>query len=164
MMTRGFWFFLAGSVGVLALGPHASAGTQMTIVTDKSSLITLSAEPATVVIGNPAIADVSLNGKQVFIHGHAFGDTNLLILDAAGNKIADFDISVGHVNTNMMAIFSGGGFPKRISYSCAPYCETTIMPGDPIEYTKDLISVSAGKTKFATGKETAEAAAPAAPQ
>jgi hypothetical protein len=163
-MTRGFWSLLAGAASVALTVGHVYAGTPITLVTDKSTMIMVSAEPATVVIGNPSIADVSLNGKQIFLHGHAFGDTNVLIYDSVGNKLADFDISVGLENEKMASVFVGGTEPGRISYTCAPYCERSIQPGDKYGLTKQMLDVSTDKNHFATGKDSAEAAAPAAPQ
>jgi Pilus formation protein N terminal region len=108
-----------------------------------------------------SIADVTVNGKQVFVHGHAFGDTNLLILDTSGNQIANFDITVAHSPTNALALYKAG---VRTSYTCAPLCEVTMQLGDPLQYTDTLIGVNGSKAGLATGKKSAEAAAPQAPQ
>jgi hypothetical protein len=152
---------LAGlGVAALMINPAFSAQA-LTVQVDKSQLITVSSEPGTVVIGNPSIADVSINGKQVFVHGHSFGDTNLLILDTAGNQIANFDLTVAQNNENAVALFAG---PNRFSYTCAPLCETTMQVGDAFSFTESIIKLNQGKSELATGKKSAEAAAPAAAQ
>ena len=164
-MKSGFWSLLAGAAMVFMATQHASAGQPLIVQTDKSQLISVSAEPGAVVIGNPSIADITVNGKQIFVHGHAFGDTSLLVLDTAGNQIANFDITVAHNPDNGVTVFKGyltGAY--RYSYTCAPHCESTIIPGDDGKYVSDLLTESQQKTEFATGKKTAEAAAPAAPQ
>lgn len=163
-MKSGFWSMLAGAATVSVLAGPVQAGQPITILTDKSTMITVSAEPATVVVGNPSIADVSLNGRQVFLHGHAFGDTSLTILDSAGKVLADFDITVGNDGPRQIAVFKGGAKVERYSYTCAPYCEVTMQVGDPFSWTDSIVTESAMKNAFATGKPTSEAKAPAAPQ
>jgi Flp pilus assembly secretin CpaC len=160
-MKSGFWSILVGGAVVFLANQHAYAGQPLTVQTDKSQLITVSAEPGAVVIGNPSIADITVNGKQIFIHGHAFGDTNLLVLDTAGNQIANFDITVAYTTDNAVAVFNSKG---RNSYTCAPNCEVAMIPGDDVMLTKSMLEINKDKTEFATGKKTAEASAPAAPQ
>lgn len=158
-------FALSFYVTAVVMASTALAGEALIVQTDKTQLISVSAEPGTVVIGNPSIADVTVNGKQIFVHGHAFGDTNLLILDTNGNQIANFDITVAHANTNAMAMFKGqAGGADRTSFTCAPLCEATMQVGDPPAYTTSIIGVDQAKQEFATGKKSAEAAAPQAPQ
>jgi hypothetical protein len=169
-MKSGLWSSVICSAAAFMLAPQAFAGQPITLQSNGTSLFTLNAQPETVVIGNPAIADITLNGKQIFLHGHAFGDTNLIILDAGGNTIADFDITVGNNHPNMVVVFKGGPKDKsgtafgRFSYTCAPYCETTMQPGDPWNWTDDLITENMKLNAFATGKFSAEANAPVAPQ
>ncbi len=160
-MKSGFWSLLAGAATLVLAAGHVHAGQQLDLAMDRSIMITVAGEPATVVIGNPSLADISLNGKQVFLHGHAAGDTNLIILDRDGNTLADFELTVSHNNSNMVTLSKGG---VRYSYTCAPYCDAVMIPGDDLDWTDKLITLNGKKNAFATGKPTAEAAAPAAPQ
>ena len=72
MMKSGFWSLLATAATLVAVTGQVQAGQQINLVMDRSIMITVAGEPATVVIGNPSIADISLNGKQVFLHGHRY--------------------------------------------------------------------------------------------
>lgn len=155
-MKSGFWLNLSALALLTAAGVPAMAAESLTIQTDKTQLVSVSAEPGTVVVGNPSIADVTVNGKQIFVHGRAFGDTNLIILDAAGNQIANFDITVAHNPTNAVALYRAG---VRTSYTCAPLCEVTMQPGDPLPYTDELIKVNEKKASFATGTKPSSAEA-----
>jgi hypothetical protein len=143
------------------LGSSAMAAEPLTLQTDRTQMLTISEEPGTVVIGNPSIADVTINGRQLFLHGHSYGDTNLIILDKSGNQIANFDITVTTNVANGLAIYKAG---SRYSYTCAPLCEVTMEVGDPLEYTSKVIAANQTKMGFATGKTATEAAAPQAPQ
>jgi Flp pilus assembly secretin CpaC len=133
----------------------AFAGEPLTIQSDSSRLLTVASTPGTVVIGNPAIADVTMNGKQIFIHGRAFGETNLLIMDTAGNQIVNFDITVADSAANTVTLFRG---TSRYSYSCAPNCGSVMMVGDA--NMEDIITQNGRKSLIATGKYTSEAAPP----
>jgi maltoporin len=155
-MKLGFWFNLTALALLTAGATPTLAGEQLIVQTDKTQLISVSAEPGTVVVGNPSIADVTVNGKQIFVHGRSFGDTNLMILDAAGNQIANFDITVMHNNTNAIALYKAG---VRTSYTCAPLCETTMQVGDAFDHTNTLISTNQTKAGFATSVKSSDISA-----
>ncbi len=150
-MKIGFWSNVSVLGMLVFLAPIAFAGEPLAIKTDSSLLMTVSAEPGTVVIGNPSIADVTMNGKQIFIHGRAFGETNLLILDVAGSQIANFDITVIENNSNIVTLYRG---TLHNTFSCAPNCNPTMMVGD--DGLEKVISQNISKNLFATGKIFAE--------
>ena len=143
-----------------------AAGTPLVLETDQTQIIAVTTDPGTVVVGNPSIADVSVNGKQIFLHGHSFGETNVIVLDINGNQLANFAVTVTHNSDNMVAVFwaNPNHGATRYSYSCAPYCDSSMMPGDEHGYFKNLTQDSNDKYSFATGKKAADAAPPAAPQ
>jgi Flp pilus assembly secretin CpaC len=161
----------ATAVCTLALWGSSSAfaGSPLAIQTDQTQMIALSTEPGTVVVGNPSIADVSVNGKQVFMHGRAFGDTNVIILDTNGNQVANFDVTVTHAANNEVAIFSANSLKEyraaRVSYSCDPLCQRLMIPGDDFETFKNIVAMNTSKAGLATGnKATDVTAPPTAPQ
>ncbi len=135
--------------------------------TDQTSLLMLSAEPGTIVIGNPGIADVTLNGKQLFMHGKAPGSTNLMILDTNGNKLADMYVSVSNDSRNLVSVYSGSlkGQTARSTFSCVPDCEPAMVAGDSGVFLQDTIAGNISRSSFATGtKKTNETTAPKPPQ
>lgn len=148
------------------MGSAAQAATPLTIEMDQSQVITVNADPASIVVGNPSIADASINGRQIFIHGHSFGQTNLMVFDQAGNKMIDYELTISHNTSNQIAIFAStpDEGPVRYSYSCAPNCEANMIPGDSVNWTKNILLLDRAKYEFATGQKSADAKAPAAPQ
>ena len=152
------------AVGLLlsmaVFGGAASAATPLTVQIDQSQLLTLESDPGTVIIGNPSIADVSLNGKQLFIHGHSFGSTNLMVFDVAGNKISEFELTVGNSASTQLTLFNGSSANgvARSTYSCAPTCEVAIMIGDPSFYVNQLINVTRSKADLANGVKSSDLA------
>lgn len=146
------------SASILAFGGMAFAGTPLTVQIDHSQLIALQSDPGTIIVGNPSIADVSVNGKQMFVHGHAFGDTNLMIFDISGNKIADYDLSVGNSSSNQVTLFLGSATngTVRYTYSCAPSCEAAMMVGDPSSYLNKVVGDNRAKTDYASGVKSSD--------
>lgn len=133
----------------------AQAGAQLTIGVDRSQFMQLNADPGSIIVGNPSIADVSLNGRQLFIHGHSAGETNLIIFDQGGNKIGDYDLSVAQDGSNALIVFTGStAGTSRLSYVCAPNCERSMAAGDPPPATAALIGVNQTKSDFAQGSKS----------
>jgi Flp pilus assembly secretin CpaC len=152
---------LVGLAAATSLAGFSMAGQPLGIEIDQSQVMKLPSTPGVVVIGNPAVADVTIQDKNLFIHGRGFGETNLIILDLQGNPIADFDLTVKRTAVNAVALFRA---EKRYSYACAPWCEVDIQVGDPPGYVQDLITNTSGKIELSTGNKSAEAEAPQAPQ
>jgi Flp pilus assembly secretin CpaC len=139
----------------------AQAAEAIAVETDQTLMVSIPAVPGAVVIGNPTIADVSMQGTKMFILGRNFGTTNIYILDNDGNPMATFDVSVKHVTNNAVAVFKG---TARQSYDCAPLCETTIQVGDEAVHNKVVSDQVKTKIELATGADTAKSEAPPAPQ
>ena len=112
-----------------AMPVAGQAAETLTLLTDQTQLLALSGTPATVVVGNPSIADVTIQGNEVFLHGKAFGTTNIIIMDAAGTRMADFEVTVMKGGSHDVAVYKAG---SRYSYVCAPDCEATFHVGDTI--------------------------------
>ncbi len=142
-------------IGLLSLAAWAgpAAAEDVVLKTDQTSLMMLNAEPGTIVVGNPGIADVTLNGKQLFLHGKAPGTTNLMILDGNGERMADLQLIVANDYRNQVSLYSASakGAPTRSTFSCAPDCEPTVVAGDSADYLSNTISSNGLRASFATG-------------
>jgi hypothetical protein len=165
--------FLLKSVSFVFLtifANQAHAGEQrIYLEVDESQMLTLPSSPGTIVIGNPAIADVSIQGKQIFLHGKGFGQTSLTILDLEGNQLAAFVLSTTHSQDDSVFVYKAhlalnDGQAFRYSYSCTPKCEAEIQPGDELKFNNTLVEQTTKKFEMATGNKNAEAQAPQAPQ
>ena len=152
-------------LGLMLGGSAAIAGqVPMTVEMDQSQLITLPTDPGRIVIGNPSIADMSLNGKQLFIHGHSFGETNMMVFDNDGNKLLDLIVTVAHRTDNQLTMFVGSPDDvQRYTYTCGPNCEVNMMTGDNFTWTKDVVKMNSLKHDFATGHSTLDVKPPAPP-
>lgn len=152
--------FAAFTFALLASTLPALAGTPLTVDADRTQFITLSTDPGAIVVGNPSIADVSLNGRLLFINGHAYGETNLMVFDTAGGKIADFDISVSHSGANEVTMFIGNtsGPTSRYTFTCSPTCEPAMMPGDSSTWFNTVLADQQHKAQMAQGIKSTDMA------
>jgi hypothetical protein len=110
----------------LAAGPAAALDT-VTVVLDQAKVMRLPAGSATIVVGNPLIADVSVqSGGLIVVTGKGYGTTNLLALDGSGAVLSEQSVTVEGPK-DQLVVYRG---LERESYSCSPHCERRITLGD----------------------------------
>ncbi len=161
MRLRSSLIAAAALVAALAAPASSFAGQALILESDQSQLVILPSLPGSVVIGNPTIADATVEGTKLFLHGRAFGTTNIMVMDMSGNEMANFEVSIGRQTPNALALFRGA---KRESYNCAPYCESELQIGDDMLYNAVILEQTKKKIELATGADTAKSEAPPAPQ
>jgi len=119
------------ALALLAGGP-AVAKDPIAVTVDIAKVMRVSAPAATVVLGNPAIADATMQDRQTLvITGKVAGITNLVVLDAKGQLIADEMIHVVKPQNGYVTVQRG---PQRYSYACTPHCNAMVDPGDEKTY------------------------------
>ncbi|HEY7231466.1 MAG TPA: pilus assembly protein N-terminal domain-containing protein [Pseudolabrys sp.] len=139
--------FLATAV---CASPSASAQETIRINVDQAKIMTLPDRVATIIIGNPLIADATLQGGNVLVMtGKGFGKTNLLALDRNGEVLMSRLIEVlGAGTSDIVVVYKG---VERESYSCAPNCERRITLGDSPAFFNATISQSGARNGQAQG-------------
>lgn len=148
---------LLGMTLALAAG-QASAAQPLVVYSDQSQIIDLARPPGTVVIGNPSIADATIQGQKVFLHGRGFGTTNVIILDEQGEQLVNFEVDVRFGGHNNVSLFKAGALQ---SYVCVGDCEAIMHPGDEPTFFKDIaLKPNQDKINLATGQKPAEANQP----
>lgn len=121
--------------------PMAWAETgPVSVKVNMARILRISAPAATIIVGNPSVADVTIQDPQTLVlTGKSFGQTNLIVLDAQGNPIADTVMEVVADTANNVTVYMGG---KRTTLACAPVCEPTVALGDDAEYVSQSVSAS----------------------
>jgi hypothetical protein len=115
-----------------ALDRAAKDGAALTVKLDEASVLKTPERTATLVVGNPLIADVTVQpGGVVVVTGKGYGVTNLLALDRAGAVLMERAVTVQGPSDNVVVVYRG---IERESYSCTPKCERRIMLGDSAPY------------------------------
>ena len=114
---------------VMACGPALAETTEpISVKVNMARILRISAPAATVIIGNPGVADITIQDPQTLVlTGRSFGTTNLIVLDAAGNPVADTIVSVVQGQADMLTVYQGSA---RTTLACEPICQPTIMLGD----------------------------------
>ena len=136
------------------------AAQELIIKTDQTQLISISGTPWRRCHRQSKHCRRTVHGNKIFVHGRAFGSTNLIILDENGNQLSALDITVQLGGQNNLALYKAGA---RFSYVCAPTCEATLQSGDLPDWFSDISKMDGKKTGTATGKSSADSeAAPAA--
>jgi hypothetical protein len=133
-----FAVWIAACVAAVAGSVVPARADTVTVYIDQAQVLHLPDEVATIVIGNPLIADASLQrGGLLVITGKGFGETNLLALDRGGQIIMDKTVHVlGPATADLVTVYKG---IERESYSCAPECERRLTLGDEPKYFNDTL-------------------------
>ncbi len=136
--------------GALESGSAEGAGL---VGVDEARGVPLVKSPATVIIGNPLIADVSVqNGNLMVVMGKNYGTTNIIALDGAGEEIINLPLNVTSSGQFEVSLHKGGA---RMTYNCAPMCETELNVGDDGDHFGVILKEVAGKKGLSEGSTDA---------
>lgn len=153
--------------GLLAAGlvfPVAdvpAAGNDMISVNvDQAKLVKFPEKIATIVVGNPMIADVTLQpGGIVVVTGKGYGATNVIALDRSGAVLMDRVVQVEGPTDKVVTVYRG---TLRESYSCTPDCARRVTLGDAETYFRSTMEQASaiGGQAATTGAATGTAGKP----
>ncbi len=130
------------AVAAVLMAPVAALAENapVSVKVNMARILRINAPAATVIVGNPGIADVAIQDPQTLVlTGKSYGQTNLIILDAQGNPIADTMIEVVQEQAGLVTVYLGD---RRTSLACEPVCQPIIMLGDDTSYTGTTIGSS----------------------
>ncbi|MGI9382039.1 MAG: pilus assembly protein N-terminal domain-containing protein [Methyloligellaceae bacterium] len=130
------------------LTPGAALASDISVAIDEAQLVRLDRPGSEVIIGNPSVADVSVqSGRLLVITGKSFGVTNVIVLDNGGKEVISRQINV-EMDAKRTVVLQRG--VVRQSLHCAPYCKPALMPGDDPDYTQGIAKSII--TKFGTAQ------------
>ncbi|MHA1524611.1 MAG: pilus assembly protein N-terminal domain-containing protein [Alphaproteobacteria bacterium] len=139
------------SLGPAHAGATGKAGTSelLLVAVDEARIVRLNRDPASVVVGNPLIADVVVQeGGLLVIVGKNYGTTNVIALDENGNELTNMDVNVRTGGRNAVSLFRG---TARMSYNCSPRCETELDVGDDGDHFEAIQKAIGNKLKLSNG-------------
>jgi Flp pilus assembly secretin CpaC len=124
-------------VPALAFAAPAPTGGTIAVNIDQAKLIRLPERAATIVIGNPLVADITLQpGGVIIVTGKSYGATNFVAMDRNGEVLLDRIILVESVADRIVTVYRG---VERESYSCMPVCQPRITLGDSDRFFKSAL-------------------------
>jgi Flp pilus assembly secretin CpaC len=145
--------FAALLVAATAFASTTSAADNTLIVLlDQAKLVKMPDRVATIVIGNPLIADVSLQpGSMMVVTGKSYGLTNVMALDRSGAVLMEKSVRVLGQRDNVVVMYRG---VERESYNCAPICEKSITLGDTGTFFDSMLAQGVNRTGLAQAGTT----------
>ncbi len=107
-----------------------------------------------IVVGNPSIADVTVQDNQhLLLFGKAPGLTNIYLFDENGETIDNLIIRVRSSSSDMLTYYRGS---SRTTYNCTTNCEATITVGDnstTFSNVSSQVQNKLGQAKSAAGTD-----------
>lgn len=107
-----------------------AAAEQLWLTMDQVRPFKLSGPAKSIVVGNPAIADVTIqDNNNILLFGKAPGLTNIYVFDESGEAAQNLIIRVRTPSSDMLTVHRGAA---RTTYNCTTNCEVTVTVGDDI--------------------------------
>lgn len=120
------------------------------VTINRAKVIRLPERAQTVIVGNPAIADLSVQKSGiVVVTGKSYGATNLIALDAAGNMLAESLVNVVAQTDGLVIVQRAF---ERNSYSCNPVCQPSVNLGDDKAYFDNARGQADAHNQFAVSR------------
>lgn len=114
---------MVAASALLAASTAALATSGIEVVMNQAKIVKLARPADTIVIGNPAIADASVqDASTIVLTGKGFGVTNLVVLDADGNPIVDEQVVVSRDTPYSVRVYRRASVQ---TLSCTPMCESS---------------------------------------
>jgi hypothetical protein len=119
---------LAALLFLIPLVVPAAAAEPIDVALDQATVLQLPDRAKTVVVGNPLIADLSVQpGGLAVVTGKGYGATNFIALDRNGAVLMEKTVEVKGPSDPTVVVYRG---PTRQTYSCTPDCSPRITLGD----------------------------------
>jgi Flp pilus assembly secretin CpaC len=133
----------------MALADPAPESRSIAVNVDQAKLVKLPPRVSTIVVGNPLIADVTLQpGGLIVVTGKGYGATNFIAMDRAGEVLVDRVIQVEGPTDQVVTVYRG---VERESYSCMPICQKRVTLGDGDGFFKAAMDQAGNLSGQASG-------------
>jgi Flp pilus assembly secretin CpaC len=158
MRVRAPFAIRSLAIGILlwplaAIAAPTPAVDPIAVNVDQAKLVRLPGKVATIVVGNPLIADVALQtGGIIVVTGKSYGATNFVAMDRSGEILVDRVIQVEGPSDKLITVYRG---VERESYSCMPICQRRVTLGDGEGYFKSTIDQTGTLNSSAGNASTA---------
>jgi hypothetical protein len=128
----------------------AAAAEDLIVKYDQSQILRMPSKVAEFIIGNPTIADVSIQSSDLLVvTGKSFGITNVIALDGERKVITEARVIVVRDEVRVVNVQKGS---KRESYNCTPQCNPSLVVGDDPAYFDGVVRAAERKIRFSEGQ------------
>jgi Flp pilus assembly secretin CpaC len=119
--------------GVASVSASTAFAEGISVLVNQAKIVKLSRNADTIIVGNPEIADASVqDASTLVLTGKGFGVTNLVVLDADGQTVMDEQITVSRQSVNSVRVYRRANVQ---TLSCTPVCEAAYVT--PAESASD---------------------------
>jgi len=126
-----------------------AAAEPITVMLDQARIIKIPDRAATVVVGNPLIADLSIQpGGIAVVTGKGYGATNFIVMDRDGAVLLDKTVEVKFPSDKIVVVYHG---INRETYSCTPECSRRLTLGDFPEFFEKTLAETVSRNTQAVG-------------
>ena len=115
-------------VSASLIAPAMAADVSLAL--DEVRTLTFATPVATVYVGNPAIADITMiDARHAFVQGKGYGRTNIVALNPDGKQVFGSRVNVTGSDSAGTVTLNRGA--QRVTYNCSgARCEPAPVPGD----------------------------------
>jgi Flp pilus assembly secretin CpaC len=139
----------AATLLAITIPALASAAETLNVSVDQATLTKLPERVSTIIVGNPLIADVTIqSGGVLVVTGKGFGATNIVALDRTGSVLMEKTVVVHGPRDDVVVVYRG---IQRETYSCQPDCERRITLGDNPDFFNTAIGQAGARNAQAQG-------------
>jgi Pilus formation protein N terminal region len=132
MLSPLYWLSAALLSMTIAAQAQPQPPETIAVFLDQARLLQLPERAANVIIGNPLIADLSVQpGGLTVITGKSYGITNVIVTDRNGAVLMEKSLEVSGLSDKTVVVYRGA---DRETYSCTPMCSRRLTLGDMPEY------------------------------
>ena len=111
----------AAAAAFMASPGHAST---VSVPRDHSLRLSVGGRAASVVLGNPSVADVTVvDSRTLYVTGKALGSTDVVVLDPLGRTVYASDIQVVNGAGSHVTVYRAG---QRADMACNPTCVSPV--------------------------------------
>lgn len=143
---------LAAAIAGGSIQAGYAASRDIEVLIDQATMLRLEHPAAEIVVGNPSIADVSVqSGDTLVLTGKSFGETNLIVIGKKGDVLINRRVVVQEPKEGYVTVYRG---IKRETLHCAPNCEAPLVIGDTPSYFDPLSKEV--RTKQTISQDSAE--------
>ncbi|WP_162003000.1 pilus assembly protein N-terminal domain-containing protein [Microvirga tunisiensis] len=124
----------------------------VSVATDQALVVRAPGGLKTLILGNPAIADVNAQKHGILVvTGKTYGVTNLVLVGDEGKILGEALIQVQAPKYGIVSVQRG---MEKESYSCTPKCNPTVVLGDSQQYFSETSQQSTARAGWVSAGST----------
>jgi Flp pilus assembly secretin CpaC len=141
------------AAGSIVANAQSAMTPDLIVQYDQVVLQPLERPASQIIVGNPSIAEVSLQANNMLaITGKTFGVTNLIVLDQEQKQIFNARLMV-KTDDKVVTLIRGSG---SSSFACTPKCQPVLKIGDEKEQFGLVAAASSQKMKISESQDSSQ--------